>query len=107
MWSRPVGRIPMAPKTSANFGALLVVAVACGTPATSGFPPSSGVVGSGSGSTGGTSSGSGTGGHVATGGTPAGNGGSIGFIPPPSTAVDAGALADGGELPDPNCPAGV
>src|SRR5580658_764773 len=105
MWSRRFGRIPMAPKTSATLGGLLFVAVACGTPATSGFPPSNGVAGS-SGSTGGSSSGSGTGGSVANGGSPGGNG-TIGFIAPPSTAVDAGALGDGGELPDPNCSAGV
>jgi hypothetical protein len=98
----------MAHKTSAALGGLFLVAlvaVACGTPATSGFPPVSGATGSGSSSTGGTSSGSG--GSVATGGTPDGNGGMIGFITPPSSIVDAGALGDGGELPDPNCPAGV
>jgi hypothetical protein len=92
----------MTQKTSAILGGLLAVAVACGTPATSGFPPSSGVVGSGSGSTGATSSGMG----VATGGAPDGNGGSIGFIAPPTPVLDSG-LDDGGELPDPNCPAGV
>jgi hypothetical protein len=99
----------MAYKTSAICGGVLVVAVACGTPATSGFPPINGSAGSGGGATTGSSS-AGGGANVGgvTGGTPDGNGGTIGFITPPmSTDDDAGALADGGELPDPNCPAGV
>ncbi len=95
----------MAHKTSAIFAGL-VIAVACGTPATSGFPPSDGVVGS-SGSTGATSSGSGGSVAPGTGTTPVAPGGTIGFIAPPSPVLDAGALGDGGELPDPNCPAGV
>ena len=95
----------MAHKTSAVFGGLLVVSAACGPHATSGFPTSNQVGGSGSGSTGGASSGSG--GSGGPGGTPGGNGATIGLFGPPSPVVDAGSLGDGGELPDPNCPAGV
>jgi hypothetical protein len=36
-----------------------------------------------------------------------GNSGSLGFISSSGMQDDGGALADGGELPDPNCPSGV
>jgi len=93
----------MARKTSTACGACLLAAAACGASPSSGFPPGSGVTGSGSGSGTGSSS-SGTGGPAPA---PTNNNGGLGYVAPttPTPTVDAGA--DGGELPDPNCPAGV
>jgi hypothetical protein len=90
-------------------GTLLVAAVACSSTSPSGFPPSAGA-GSGS------SHGSGPAGGAGTLGNGVGNGNNgIGFIGSsaangggtgPSDGGDSDALAPG-DLPDPNCPAGV
>jgi hypothetical protein len=93
----------MAYKTWTMLGGLLLAAVACGSTSGSNFP---------GGQNGNNSNGSGSqssnGGHGGNGGSTSGNG-SIGFIGSlDDDTVDAGSDAIApGDLPDPNCPAGV
>jgi hypothetical protein len=108
MWfTRPRG-IPIAHNAVAACGALLLAAIGCGSKESSGFPPGDGINGSSASTAGG-------GGTGSTGGGPGGVGNSgkgLGFIGMTSGtaggAVDAGSDAVApGDLPDPNCPAGV
>jgi hypothetical protein len=93
----------MVRKTFTACGGLLLAAVACSShPVDSGFPPSNAQMSSTG--TSASTSGSSGGGTMGT-GTPQGNNGGLGYFAPMSSVPDAGG--DGGELPDPNCPAGV
>jgi len=109
MWfMRPWG-IPMAYKRAAACGGLLLLAMACGGHTGSGFPPGDNQSGNSSASVGGGSTGNGGGGPAT--GNPNGKG--LGYIGSSTgsaggTALDAGSDAIApGDLPDPNCPAGV
>jgi hypothetical protein len=96
----------MTPKTSIRHGWLFLIAASCSTPpAATGFPPNPPGTGSGSVASSGTVSSSGSG--ISSPGPTTGNS-SIGFIGQTGSAADVGdASADGGELADPNCSAGV
>jgi hypothetical protein len=91
------------------FGGALLAALACGAPPGSGFPPNSDTS---SGSSSGTQGSVGGTGMLGGGAGSGNNSGGIGFIG--QTGPSSGTLEDGGldaeapgDLPDPNCPAGI
>jgi hypothetical protein len=106
MWFPRVRGTPIAGKTAAACLGLSLVAVACGSKSSSGFPPGSNPDD--------TTGGGGPGGAAGSGAPGSGNGKGLGFVATTgstggsSDVDDAGsdALAPG-DLPDPNCPAGV
>jgi len=97
----------MAYNKAAACGGLLLLAIACGSHTGSGFPSGDNENGNSSASVGGGGTGSG-GGGPGTGTNPNGKLGYIGSAGPAGGALDASSDAIApGDLPDPNCPAGV